>query len=73
MRDPTRAEPLDIRSPERLRLLEDAWDTFVADSDSYLLSDRDREEIDHELDAMTARPHAASGWSEVKQRILNLR
>lgn len=71
MKEPTRANSLDLRSPEQLRLLEDTWDTFVADSDTYLLSDADRETLELRLEAMEQNPHAGSDWSELRQRILS--
>jgi putative addiction module component (TIGR02574 family) len=56
---------------ERIRFVEEVWQTIGADDPSALIDDETRAELDRRLDDYRAKPDAGSPWEEVKQRILN--
>lgn len=55
---------------ERLRLVEDLWDSIAEVPEAIELSDAQRTELDHRLDAYHENPESVSPWTEVKERIL---
>lgn len=61
------AAALDLPAEERDRLV----DSLLAslDEEASPLTDEEREELDHRLDAYHRNPAAASSWEEVKARI----
>ncbi len=69
MKYPTQSELEELSASDRLRLLEDVWETFVRNPDSLPLSDEHRREIDRRLEAFNRDPSAGATWDEVKQRI----
>ena len=68
MKYPSRSELEGLSASDRLRLLEDVWETFVRDPDSLPLSDEHRREIER-LEAFKRDPSAGSSWEEVRARI----
>jgi putative addiction module component (TIGR02574 family) len=63
--DELRALPID----ERLKLIEDLWDSIDADTAAPPLPDWQRDEIDRRLDALDADPSTGAPWAEVRERI----
>ncbi len=55
---------------ERIRFVEEVWQTIGADDPSALIDDDTRAELDRRLDDYRADPDAGSPWEEVKERIL---
>jgi putative addiction module component (TIGR02574 family) len=54
---------------ERLRLVEDLWDTIAEVPEAVPLTDAQREELDRRLAAYHRDPGAGSPWEELRQRI----
>jgi putative addiction module component (TIGR02574 family) len=54
---------------ERLRLVEEIWDSIAESVDSMELPESHRVELDRRLAAMEANPVAGSSWEEVKSRL----
>jgi len=54
---------------ERLRLIEDLWDSIDAEADSLPLPDWHRAEIDRRLDTLDTTGAVGAPWEEVRQRI----
>jgi putative addiction module component (TIGR02574 family) len=54
---------------ERLRLIEELWDSLEGDVDALLLSDWQRAEIDKRLDALDRGTSVGAPWDEVRRRI----
>ena len=69
MRYPTHEDLLELTPDDRLRLLEDVWDTFVEEPASLPLSDEHRQELDRRLIEFHAGPSAGADWDEVRKRI----
>jgi putative addiction module component (TIGR02574 family) len=55
---------------ERLRLVEDLWDSIAEVPEAIELSDIQRAELDRRLDAYHLDPDSGSPWNNVKGRIL---
>lgn len=54
---------------ERILLVEEIWDSIVADQESLELTEAQKRELDQRLEAYQAAPEEGSPWEEVKQRI----
>jgi putative addiction module component (TIGR02574 family) len=70
MRYPTRGELCELSPIERLKLIEDVWETFAGDPESLPLSDEDEKIIDARLAAWRSDPNVGSSWDEVRRRII---
>jgi putative addiction module component (TIGR02574 family) len=55
---------------DRLRLVEEIWDSIAAFPEAVALTDAQRQELDARLDAHRRNPTAGSPWAEVKDRLL---
>jgi putative addiction module component (TIGR02574 family) len=55
---------------DRLKLIEDLWDSIDADTSALPLPDWHRDEIDRRLDALDAGASKGAPWSEVRERIV---
>ncbi len=61
---------LDLPVAERLRLVEDLWDSIAEVPDAVKLSEEQRKELDERLEQFHQNPEAGSSWEDVKDRIL---
>jgi putative addiction module component (TIGR02574 family) len=64
------ADVLELSPAERIRLVEEIWDSIANVPESVELTDRQREELDLRLDAFRRDPGAGDPWSVVKARIM---
>jgi putative addiction module component (TIGR02574 family) len=55
---------------ERILLVEDIWDSIVAESQQLPLSEAQRQDLQRRLAAYEANPKAGSSWEQVKARLL---
>lgn len=55
---------------DRLRLVEDLWDSIAEVPEKVELTDAQRKELDARLDQYHQDPEAGSPWKAVKERIL---
>jgi putative addiction module component (TIGR02574 family) len=69
MRSPTRDELRTLSSSDRLKLLEDVWDTFVREPDSLTLTEEHRQEIERRLEAWRRDPNSGSSWPDARRRL----
>lgn len=58
--------------PDRIKLVEDIWDS-IADESSDSLTAAQKRELERRMEAMRKNPGRAVPWSEAKQRILKRR
>jgi putative addiction module component (TIGR02574 family) len=63
------ADVLELPVPERLKLIEDIWNSIADAPEALELSDEDKELIDARLEARRRNPNAGSPWEEVHARI----
>ncbi len=51
---------------ERLLLVEEIWDSIVAEAERTAVPDTHKQELDRRLVALRAEPHAGASWQDVK-------
>jgi len=61
---------LGLSVTERIQLVEDIWDSVAEFPDSVPLTEVQKEELEHRLDAYHKNPDSGSPWELVKKRIL---
>jgi putative addiction module component (TIGR02574 family) len=57
---------------ERILLVEEIWDSIVAEAETLEVPQSHKEELDRRLTAYHADPHAGSSWEDVKSRLQKL-
>jgi putative addiction module component (TIGR02574 family) len=62
---------LSLSVAERIQLVEDIWDSVAESPESIVLTDCEKEELDHRLDAYHKNPEEGSPWAQVRERIRN--
>jgi putative addiction module component (TIGR02574 family) len=65
-------DPAELRTlpvAERLKLIEDLWDSIAIEADALPLPDWHRAEIDRRLDALDTGASVGAPWEEVRRRI----
>lgn len=63
---------IDKMSPaDRLRLVQEIWDSLAAEAEQAPLTDDQKDEIDRRLAAHRANPGAAIPWEQVEAEALN--
>jgi putative addiction module component (TIGR02574 family) len=55
---------------DRLKLIEDLWDSIETDAEALPLPDWHRTEIDRRLDALETGASVGAPWEEVRRRIV---
>lgn len=60
---------LDLSVSERIQLAQDIWDSIAQVPESLKLSEEEKAEIEHRLEAYHRDPDAGSPWSAVRDRI----
>ncbi len=55
---------------ERVLLVQEIWDSIVADQVSLPITEAQRDELDKRLEAYRAAPEEESSWEEVKNRVI---
>ncbi len=58
-----------LEVPERLRLLEEIWDSLADHPESVPVTDAQRRELDRRMSRHDRNPHSASSWKEVRKRL----
>ncbi len=66
----TLADVLELSIPERIRLVEDIWDSIAAVPDAVPLTEEEKREIDRRLDDHYRNPREGTPWEEVKAWLL---
>jgi putative addiction module component (TIGR02574 family) len=63
------ADVLALTPEEKLRLVEEVWDSLAIEPQMVELTDAQRQELDARLESARQNPHLGSSWEEVKARI----
>lgn len=63
------ADILQLTASERIRLVEDIWDSIAEAPEAVQLTDAQRVELDARLDEHRRNPGDAIPWDEVKKRL----
>jgi putative addiction module component (TIGR02574 family) len=61
---------LPLTIPEKLKLIEDIWDSVVVDADQIPLTQAQKEELDRRLASYQNIENQGESWEIVKQRII---
>ena len=69
MNAPDFADLARLPIPQRLKLLEDRWDTLLADPGAVEIPDWHRTILDERLAAYRANPDAGIPWEQIRQRL----
>ena len=64
-------EMLSLSVSERIRLVEDIWDSIREVPEAIDLTEEEKEELDKRLEAYHQNPEAGSPWTMVKERIMH--
>jgi putative addiction module component (TIGR02574 family) len=56
--------------PERMRLVQEIWDSIAAEVEASPLTESQRQEVDRRLAAHRANPQAAIPWEQVEAEAL---
>jgi putative addiction module component (TIGR02574 family) len=59
--------------PDRIKLVEDIWDSIADEPDEVSLSAEQKRELDRRLELMRKNPGRGIPWEEAKRRILERR
>jgi putative addiction module component (TIGR02574 family) len=59
--------------PERIRLVEEIWDTIAEENEAFELSDNQKRELDRRLELAKNNPGRGRTWQEIKTEFMNSR
>ncbi len=65
------AEILELSVTERLRIVEDIWDSIAADSDKLGISEELRTELDRRMKSYEAVPTAGVSWEDLRDGLIS--
>jgi len=68
MHYPTRTEIEELSREDRLRLIEDVWETLETLPDSLALSEEHRKVLDQRLAELERNPNGTISWDEMLQK-----
>lgn len=69
----THANVLNLSVAERIQLVEDIWDSIAEVPEQIALTEDQKAELDHRLEAYRRDPNAGSPWGVVRERIRSRR
>jgi putative addiction module component (TIGR02574 family) len=56
--------------PDRIKLVEDIWDSIADEADEFPLTAAQKRELDRRIELMRKNPARGIPWEEAKRRIL---
>jgi len=56
--------------PDRIKLVEDIWDSIADETNEFALSEAQKRELDRRLDEMRRNPKNGIPWEQAKLQIL---
>lgn len=59
--------------PERIRLVEEIWDTIAEENEAFELTDAQKRELDRRLESSQRNPGQGRTWDEIKAEFMKLR
>ncbi|MCP4349173.1 MAG: antitoxin [Desulfobacterales bacterium] len=69
MKNITVSDTLELSIAERILLVEEIWNSIVAEADAMELTEAEKKLIDERLEAHRRNPEAGSSWEDVYKRI----
>ena len=64
---------LQLSVAERIQLAEDIWDSIAVFPEAVELTEEQRQELDHRLQAFSQNPNEGVSWQELKHNLLKSR
>ncbi len=62
-------QALSLPLPDRLQLVDDLWESILAQVEEIPLTDAQRAELDRRVARFEANPESAKPWGEVRDRL----
>ena len=62
-------QALALKPQQRLRLVQDIWDSIAAFPEAIPLTDAQKEELDRRLQAYATNPNEGISWDELKDKL----
>jgi putative addiction module component (TIGR02574 family) len=59
--------------PERIRLVEEIWDTIAEENEAFELTDAQKRELDRRLESSQNNPGQGRTWDEIKAEFMKSR
>jgi len=59
--------------PDRIRLVEEIWDTIAEENEAFQLTDAQKRELDRRLELAKENPRQGRTWDEIKAEFTNSR
>jgi putative addiction module component (TIGR02574 family) len=59
--------------PERIRLVEEIWDTIAEENGAFELTEAQKQELDRRLESARNNPGQGRTWDEIKAEFMNSR
>ena len=59
--------------PERIRLVEEIWDTIAEENEAFELTDAQKRELDRRLESSRSNPGQGRTWDEIKAEFMKSR
>ena len=72
MKKVTATGTLALSIPERIKLVEDIWDTIAVLPHSIELTEEEKKVVDERLDAYHRNPHLGSPWEDVFNHFIHV-
>ena len=69
MKSITVSDTLNLSISERILLVEEIWNSIVAETDALEMKEAEKKLIDERLEAHRRNPEAGSSWEDVYRRI----
>ena len=63
------SEILQMSVAERIQLAEDIWDSIAAFPEAIPLTDAQKEELDHRLQAYAQNPNEGISWDDLRDKL----
>jgi putative addiction module component (TIGR02574 family) len=59
--------------PDRIRLVEEIWDTIAEENEAFELTDSQKRELDRRLESARSNPGQGRTWDEIKAEFMKSR
>ena len=59
--------------PDRIRLVEEIWDTIAEENEAFELTEAQKRELDRRLELARTNPGRGRTWDEIKAEFMNSR
>lgn len=59
--------------PERIRLVEEIWETIAEENAAFELTEAQKRELDRRLDSLANNPDEGRSWKDIKEEFMKSR